>query len=244
MSRSIRHLPKFLHDYLLFARASRSKDNGFPITRLFPILGEHVQSAGVASGQYFHQDLYVAQRIFELAPKRHVDIGSRVDGFVAHVAVFRAIEVIDVRPLSTAAKNISFLQADLQDADAVRLIGRSDSVSCLHALEHFGLGRYGDPIDVDGHVHGIRNLAALVEPAGRLYVSVPIGSQRVEFNAHRVFAASTIPALLESEFKLELFSFVDDKGELHTDVPFADDDAANSFGCHYGCGIYELVRTA
>ena len=96
MSRPIRHLPKFLHDYVLFSRASRSKDNGFPITRLYPILGEHVQSAGVASGQYFHQDLYVAQRIFELGPRRHVDIGSRVDGFIAHVAVFRAIEVVDV----------------------------------------------------------------------------------------------------------------------------------------------------
>jgi hypothetical protein len=33
--------------------------------------------------------------------------------------------------------------------------GYCDSLSCLHALEHFGLGRYGDPIDPRGHEKGI-----------------------------------------------------------------------------------------
>ena len=38
-----------------------------------------------------------------------------------------------------------------------------DSVSCLHALEHFGLGRYGDPVDPDGHLKGFRNLRRIVQ---------------------------------------------------------------------------------
>ena len=37
--------------------------------------------------------------IYNSKPKRHIDVGSRVDGFVAHVASFREIEVFDVRPL-------------------------------------------------------------------------------------------------------------------------------------------------
>lgn len=41
--------------------------------------------------------------------------------------------------------------AKFKQADLVRpvegMAGYCDSLSCLHALEHFGLGRYGDPID-------------------------------------------------------------------------------------------------
>jgi SAM-dependent methyltransferase len=242
MARSIRWLPKYVRDYRSFVQLDRIADNGFPVTRALPILAEHLSTAGTASGQYFYQDLHVARRVFELSPSRHLDIGSRVDGFVAHVAVFRAIEVVDIRPMSTSAKNIFFVQADLQDPAAAARIGQSDSVSCLHAVEHFGLGRYGDPIQVDGHLRGIRNVAALVSPGGRLHISVPMGPQRVEFNAHRVFAAETIPSLLETDFALDQFSFVDDVGDFHEKVPFVEDDIARHFGCYHGCGIYELLR--
>ena len=39
--------------------------------------------------------------IYAARPEKHVDVGSRVDGFVAHVASFREIEVFDVRPIAT-----------------------------------------------------------------------------------------------------------------------------------------------
>ena len=66
-------------------------------------------------------------------------------------------------------------------------------LSCLHAIEHFGLGRYNDPIDVDGHIKGITNLVKLVSTGGYLYISFPIGqNDEIYFNAHRVFRADTI----------------------------------------------------
>ena len=34
-----------------------------------------------------------------------------------------------------------------------------DSISCLHALEHFGLGRYNDPLDPNGHLKGFNNIS-------------------------------------------------------------------------------------
>ena len=64
----------------------------------------------------------------------------------------------------------------------------TDSLSCLHALEHFGLGRYGDPVDYDGYLKGFDNLYRILKPGGRLYFSVPMGPQRIEFDAHRVFS--------------------------------------------------------
>lgn len=68
------------------------------LKKIYPICSDLRSSAGRASGHCFHQDLLIARRIFQINPLRHIDISSRVDGFVAHVAVFREIEVFDVRP--------------------------------------------------------------------------------------------------------------------------------------------------
>ena len=84
-------------------------------------------------------------------------------------------------------KNIHFVQADLM-ADCSHLHNSSTSISSLHAIEHFGLGRYGDPVRPDGHLLGLDNIYRILRNEGKFYFSVPIGPQRVEFNAHRVFS--------------------------------------------------------
>jgi len=203
---------KFVDDAIAWVQ------RGGRIDSLFPIVDEWRADAGVASGQYFHQDLVVAQWIHEAKPRRHVDVGSRVDGFVAHVAAFREIEVFDIRPLGRSVRNIRFVRADLQDpASAPREC--ADSVSCLHALEHFGLGRYGDAVDPEGHLRGFQGLVRMVEPGGTLYLSVPVGKARVEFNAHRVFEPRE-PLSWPGADSLQLvkFAYVDDAGELRDDM--------------------------
>jgi hypothetical protein len=62
---------------------------GGRITHRFPILSDYATEAGDTTSGYFHQDLLVATHAFERQPQRHVDVAPRVDGFVAHVAVFR-----------------------------------------------------------------------------------------------------------------------------------------------------------
>ena len=54
------------------------------------------------------------------------------------------------------------------------MLAKYDSVSCLHALEHFGLGRYGDKIEPKGHKYGIQNFSDIMVKNGILYLSVPI----------------------------------------------------------------------
>ncbi|HJQ10151.1 MAG TPA: DUF268 domain-containing protein [Gemmatimonadaceae bacterium] len=115
-----------------------------------------------------------------------MDIGSRVDGFVAHVATFREIEVFDILPNTTPIPGVVFRKADLMEP-VEGMADYCDSMSCLHALEHFGLGRYGDPINPDGYRRGIESMARLLKSKGILYLSVPLGEERVEFNAQRVF---------------------------------------------------------
>ncbi|MEI7815199.1 MAG: DUF268 domain-containing protein, partial [Coriobacteriia bacterium] len=194
------------------------------------------------SGHYFLQDLLVARRIQLSEPTLHVDVGSRIDGFVAHVASFRDIEVFDIRPMSAEIPGVRFTQVDLMAPLPDEFVGYCDSLSCLHALEHFGLGRYGDDVCYDGHLHGLENLHRILKTGGTLYLSVPIGPQRIEFNAHRVFSVDYLLSHLTECYRVSRFSYIDDKATLHENAPLAAPEVANNFGCNYGCGIFELTK--
>ena len=240
LRRGLKGTGHMLRDYRQFSTQSRSsKDFSFGIT--YPCPADRFEEGGVASGHYFHQDLLVARRIFERRPLRHIDVGSRVDGFVAHVASFRKIEVLDLRRITKTVKNITFHEFDLM-AEANQFDASCESLSCLHTLEHIGLGRYGDRIMVDGHLEGFQRLWAILKPGGVLYLSVPIGPQRIEFNAHRVFAVQTILDMARDKYELLNFSYVDDIGDLHENVDVSAGAVKNSFDCWYGCGIFEFLK--
>jgi len=233
-------LPFYFRD-LSKIKKQKGQNNKFYFGRNFLVLNERTTEAGTMSGQYFHQDLLVAKKIFLNKPIRHIDIGSRTDGFVAHVAVFREIEIFDIRSQNSNVENIVFKQADLMNLP-VELINYCDSISSLHAIEHFGLGRYGDPIDYYGHEKAIENIYKILKPNGKFYFSVPIGKQRIEFNAHRVFDIEYLIELLEPKFIIENLSYVDDNGSLFDNVDILSTQLKSNFNCHYGCGIFELTK--
>lgn len=239
--RALGALPGYWRDWREFRRQAAGRTL-FPIEAGYPCLLDRTTDSGSASGHYFHQDLWVARRIFQARPEVHLDVGSRVDGFVAHLAVFRVVKVLDIRPLQSRTANIEYMQADLMQELPPALLECCDSLSCLHSLEHFGLGRYGDPICYEGHLHGLRHLLRLLKPGGKFYISVPIGPQRVEFNGHRVFALDHMLELLTPSCVLDAFSYVDDRGDLHENQTITAEAAARSFGCVHGCGIFELTK--
>ncbi len=181
---SMRSLPRYICDWVAFRRVHTGT------MMIMPCLCDRLEEGGATKSEYFWQDLLVARLINAAKPVRHVDVGSRVDGFVAHVASFREIEVFDVRPINTIVPGVIFRQADLMHRTTLPNAadgGYCDSLSCLHALEHFGLGRYGDPINPNGYRLGIANMAQLLKAGGAFYLSTPIGRERVEFNANWVF---------------------------------------------------------
>jgi len=195
-----RRLLIFLQDYLVF----RTKYSGK--FELLPCLHDRFEQSGNIANEYFWADLYIAQKIFAAAPSRHVDVGSRIDGFVAHVASFREIEVFDIRALENTIPNVSFKVRNFMQKDS-SLDKTCDSLSCLHALEHFGLGRYGDKIEPYGYEDGFRNMAAMLQNGGVFYLATPIGEERIEFNGQHVFSPDTILKLAES-CDLALIDFV------------------------------------
>lgn len=236
----LRDLGNFIRDRGAFEREMAKTEVKWPIES-YPILGDRYASSGNASGHYFHQDLLVAQKIFLANPQKHVDIGSRVDGFVAHVASFREIEVFDIRPMEMSIPNVRFVKMDLMEGGS-DYTDYADSISSLHAIEHFGLGRYGDRIDVNGHIKGLDNIYRMLKKHGTFYLSVPIGRQRVEFNAHRVFSPRYLLDLLRGRYEILSFSYVDDAGALHPNAALDEVALAKDFDCEYGCGIFELRK--
>lgn len=222
---------------------SQKNKQEFSLGRYRPILKENSDDAGNMSGHYFHQDLYVAHRIFKNNPVKHVDIGSRTDGFVAHVAAFREIELLDIRPMNTRpVRNISFKQVDITKVPESDY-NHCDSISSLHAIEHIGLGRYGDDINYYGYQVAFNNITMMLKQGGKFYFSVPIGQeQRIEFNAHRVFSIPFLIDFIKESYTIDGFSYVDDKGDLNEDVPLTNKEAQRTFGLHYGCGIFELTK--
>ena len=219
-ARFLLRLPKYFRQRRAFTRLAAARSREFPFASKYPMLFDaEAENGAAARGPYFWQDLLVAQRIFAANPVRHIDAGSRIVGFIAHVAAFRKIETLDIRPIPSDIPNVKFMQCDLMGEVPAELVESADSVSSLHAIEHFGLGRYGDPLDPDGHLKGFANLVKLLKPDGTLHFSAPFGKQCVHFNAHRVFSLDYLLKMF-SNHGLEVlrFSYVDEAGNPHQDI--------------------------
>ena len=242
-SKAVTSLPAYWRDLHTFSKKYKG------LLKIKPCLHDRFSEAGASQSEYFWQDLLVARLIHDVNPFTHVDVGSRLDGFVAHVASFRELEVFDIRPISVDIPGVTYRKIDLMDKDSVLTIcketnGYCDSLSCLHALEHFGLGRYGDIIDPYGYAKGFTNLAHLLLPGGRLYLSIPIGQERVEFNANWIFDPNTIVNLgIENGLSLEkLYIFNSKMGILE----FKNREILSAIAAfsshHYNLAIFVFAR--
>lgn len=208
---------------------------------IVPCLHDRYMDAGIATGEYFWQDLIVARMVFENNPVKHVDVGSRIDGFVSHVACYREIEVIDIRPVSSSVPGIVFTQKDIScDCEVIADEGYCDSLSCLHALEHFGLGRYGDPLDSAGHLKGLKNLSKMLRFGGTLYLSCPVGAERVEFNANRILdPVDLISAAKDCSLALKKFILYSEGDKL---VEMGKNQLEELRSSRYNLGIFVFTK--
>ena len=237
----LRGLPLFIRNYRQFRKGYSGR------LALLPCLHDRTAEGGITKDEYFWQDLLVARWVHQAMPERHVDIGSRIDGFVSHVASFREIEVFDVRPITSHVPGIVFRQADLMNNDLVNFYagenGYCDSLSCLHAIEHFGLGRYNDPIDVYGYEYGIANMAKLLKQGGTFYLSTPIGHERVEFNANWIFDPQTIIRCAGANgLNLRHLTIVSSTGQP-TDVLPSKDAIDALAASYYNLGVFVFEYT-
>jgi hypothetical protein len=227
---SLRYLPRYAADWFAFRRQAGSWS--VKAADSYPCLADRLPTTPF-DPHYFYQGNWLARRLAEAKPRQHVDVGSSVlmiGVLSAHVPTI----FVDYRPLVVQQSGLTCVAADI---NRLPFADRSvASLSCLHVIEHIGLGRYGDPINADGARLAAEELQRLVGPGGTLYLSTPIGRERVCFNAHRVFAPTTILSWF-SQLQLARFSYVSDDGSLNEDV-----SPTQALQLDYGCGFFEFRR--
>jgi hypothetical protein len=218
-----------------------NKRKNFEIHRdnMWPMIGEKYAYAGSVSN-YFWQDLWAAKHILKSKGNmNHFDIGSRLDGFISHLlAAGMDVTMIDIRKFPT---KIEGLHTIVDDATSLRQIADEsiESMSALCSLEHFGLGRYGDPIDPEACFKCFENIQKKLKKGGRLYISLPVGKERVEYNAHRIFYASTVIDSFSSLKLLEYSCTTQEGIEYNVDIHKYDKDNHNG---EYRYGLFSFEK--
>lgn len=224
-------LPSYASQWFRFRSASKMAS---PWTDLYPCLSDATLRTAF-DAHYFFQAAWLARRLAEAKPARHTDIGSDV-GMVGVLSAFVPVDFVDIRPIETKLPGLTPKAGNLTALEYSP--GSIASLSCMHVIEHVGLGRYGDPLDALGHETAAAELARVLAPGGNLYVSVPVGRERVCFNAHRVFSHGTVMRLFPA-LRLKTFALVDDLGRFH-----AQGSPAHADACDYGCGLFHFVKAA
>ena len=190
-------------DKVAYEKTNTNPHFAYRKDREYLISNDRIAPAGSVSS-YFWQDLWAAKKVFHNPVDKHYDIGSRLDGFITHLLSYgQKVCMIDIRPLSTDIEGLDFVEADATNLESIE-DETIDSLSALCSIEHFGLGRYGDPIDPEACFKCFGAIQRKLVSGGNLYISVPIGEECLCFNAHRVFYPSTI---IQSFSDMELMEF-------------------------------------
>lgn len=185
------------YSYIEKCRGRRIKNFLYDKRNELPILSDYREAAGSIDGHYFLMDILMAREVVKRKPERHFDVGSRIDGFISHLlAAGIDTTIIDIRPLCeiNAGEGIKlgFTQADASNLETIP-DNSVESLSALHSVEHFGLGRYGDEVDPEAYIKCIESIKRVLKPEAYLYFAVPVGKEeKLCFNAHRIFSPLTI----------------------------------------------------
>lgn len=181
---------------------------------------------------YVYHTSWAARCIAETKPKKHTDISSSLY-FAGLCSAFIDIDFYDFRPADLQLSNLKCASADLTNLHFEN--NSINSLSCMHTVEHIGLGRYGDPLNPDGDLIAMSELTRVLAKGGDLFFVVPIGKPIIEFNAHRIYSYDQIINYF-SELKLEKFTLI---GEQFSHGGLIDSPSQELLEQQrYGCGCF------
>lgn len=198
----------------------------------YPRLADRTETTPF-DAHYFIQPIWAMKHIVGSGVEEHVDIGSQIS-LAGMLSAIMPVTFVDLRPLEIKLDRLMSIRGDLKSLPFADF--SLSSVSCLHVIEHVGLGRYGDELDPLGPQRACGELQRILAKGGSLYLSTPVGRERVCFNAHRIHDPRTIISWFD-ELVLVDFSVIDDDGVLNRE---ANIDSATSF--RYACGLFHLTR--
>lgn len=195
---------------------------------LYPCLSDKLSTTPFDQHYILHP-AWAARVLQKTNPTEHYDFSS-ILSFSTIVSAFIPTKFYDYRPVSI---NLSNWQSNFADLMHLPFEDQSlHSISCMHTIEHIGLGRYGDKIDAFGDIKAANELKRVLAPNGNFLVVTPVGKSRIEFNAHRIYSYQQVLDLFEG-LTLQEFSLIPDEGGL---IENADPSmVANQ---SYACGCF------
>ena len=182
---------------------------------------------------YLYHTAWASRALFKIKPKIHYDFASDLR-FVTIISSFVKIVQYNLSIPTIKLNNLEFKSTDLTKMKNIKS-NSLKSVSCMHVVEHIGLGRYGDKINPSGDKMAINELVRVLAPGGNLLFVTPVGNPKIFFNAHRVYAYDDILRFF-SCLSLKEFSFISDDGfylgiELFPKISKLKNN-------NYGCGCF------
>ena len=217
-----------------FKKLSDASGARFHVTwdNIFFVTGDDTNNTSF-DAHYVYHPAWAARVLAETKPESHVDISSTLH-FCSIVSAFIPVRFYDYRPAKLELSNLTSERADLLSLPFED--GSIKSISCMHTVEHIGLGRYGDTLDPDGDLKAISELKRVTAPQGDILFVVPIGKAKIAFNAHRIYSYAQILEYFGEEFEIRDFFLIPDNATTHGVVYNATEKDANVQ--NYGCGCF------
>jgi SAM-dependent methyltransferase len=203
----------------------------------YPCLEDKAPATGF-DRHYVYHTAWAARVLARTRPELHVDISSYLY-FSTIASAFIPIRFYDYRPADLQLNNLTSEGADLL---ALPFANQSiKSLSCMHVVEHIGLGRYGDPLDPDGDLKAVAELKRVLAPAGTLLFVVPIGKPKIMFNAHRIYSYEQVTSYF-SDLELTQFALIPDCPRDGGIIYNATREQADKQT--YGCGCFWFTKAS
>jgi SAM-dependent methyltransferase len=227
--------PFILGDYFAFKKKAAGKDLRFhlSLSDANPRIFDKTATTRF-DRHYIYHTAWAARKVAEIKPEFHTDISSSLY-FAGIVSAFVPVKFYDYRPAELGLSGLSAGHADLTALpfgdNSVR------SLSCMHTVEHVGLGRYGDAIDPEGDIAAIKELKRVLAHGGSLLFVVPVGKPNIQFNAHRIYSYNMILKYF-SGLELKEFSLIPEKKGgmvVNAGKELADKE-------EYGCGCFWFIK--
>jgi len=218
------------------SQSKNIKDFQFSFAGNYLCVDDNTQTTGFDVHYTYHPAWALRKVINEIKPQKHIDISSAIY-FSTSLSASIPVEFYDFRPAELKLSNLLCSKADL--TNLFFETNSIESLSCMHTVEHVGLGRYGDEIDPIGDIKAMKELQRVVAQGKHLLFVVPIGGEnKIHFNAHRVY---------KPEFILKQFDLMDLKEFYYISGDNKDQISAHPSQIdltkeNYGCGCFWFIK--
>ncbi len=227
--------PFVIVDFFKFKKKDKKKRFSLLFSDFYPCIKDKTIKTSF-DRHYVYHTAWAARKVKEIGATSHTDISSSLY-FSSIVSAFSPVHFYDYRP---AKLNLSGLTSSSANLTNLHFDDNSiESLSCMHTVEHVGLGRYGDPIEPEGDVKAAQELERVVAKNGSLLFVVPVGRPQIQFNAHRIYSYQMViemfPGLILKEFSLIPDNAVE-KGIIYNATKEQADKQI------YGCGCFWFTK--